>query len=271
MSSADLYIQRLLEGEPLREPLFRNVIKTLHLPLNSHGLDAGCGIGLQARLLAQTLGAQCKVIGLDLLFEHLSYGQKNIQSNGYAQNIHFCQGDVTQLPFADLSFDWIWSADCIGYPLGELAPFLRELRRVLKPGGRIILLGWSSQQLLPGYPILEARINATCSGYIPYLKGKNPELNFMRAARQLREAGLVEVKAQTFVGTVQAPLNPGERAALLSLFEMLWGEPQPEVSAEDWEEYQCLCTPGSPDFILDIPEYVAFFTISVFEGQAPGW
>jgi demethylmenaquinone methyltransferase/2-methoxy-6-polyprenyl-1,4-benzoquinol methylase len=50
---------------------------------------------------------------------------------------------------------------------------------------------------------------------------------------------------------------------------MLWGEPQPEVSPEDWAEYGRLCTQGSPDFILNIPQYYAFFTYTVFRGTVP--
>jgi demethylmenaquinone methyltransferase/2-methoxy-6-polyprenyl-1,4-benzoquinol methylase len=106
---------------------------------------------------------------------------------------------------------------------------LKELLRVVRPGGSINILAWSSQQMLPGYPLLEARLNATCSGYAPFLKGKSPEQNFMRAMRWLRAAGLEELKAQTFVGDVRAPLGPGERTALSSLFEVLWGEPQAET------------------------------------------
>lgn len=148
-------------------------------------------------------------------------------------------------------------------------PVLQELMRVVKPGGSIILLGWSSQQLLPGYPLLEARLNADCSGYIPFFREKRPEDNFMRALTIFRDSGLEEVKAQTFVGEVQGPLSTGERIALTSLFEMLWGAPQPEASAQDLLEYKRLCMPGSPDFILDIPDYYAFFTYSMFRGRVP--
>jgi len=139
----------------------------------------------------------------------------------------------------------------------------------VKPGGSIILLAWSSQQLLPGYPLLESQLNATCSAYLPFLKGKSPELHFLQALRWFQGVGLEEVKAQTFVGDVQSPLSDGERTALISLFEMLWAEPQPDVSSEDWKEYQRLCKPKSANFILDQPGYYAFFTYSMFRGKAP--
>jgi demethylmenaquinone methyltransferase/2-methoxy-6-polyprenyl-1,4-benzoquinol methylase len=245
------------------------VIQSLQLPPGSHGLDAGCGIGLQATMLAEAIGPEGHITGLDIAPELLVYGNDHAGRAGFSDRIAFCGGDVSSLPFVDDSFDWAWSADCIGYPLGELAPFLGELVRVVRPGGSVILLGWSSQQLLPGYPLLEARLNATCSGYIPYIEGKNPELNFLRAMRWFRDVGLSEVKAQTFVGDVRAPLSEGKRAALISLFEMLWGQPQPEASPDDWKAYQRLCESGSPECILNVPDYYAFFTYSMFRGKVP--
>ena len=267
MPDADLIIRNLLEANPLREPTLRSIILSLGLPRGSRGLDAGCGIGLQAFLLAEAVGAEGHVTGLDIMPELLVYGEDLAAKAGLSERVTFRAGDVSCLPFEDNAFDWAWSADCIGYPAGELAPLLQELIRVVKPGGSVILLGWSSQQLLPGYPLLEARLNGTCSGYIPFLKEKPPELNFMRALTVLRNAELEEVTAQTFVGDVQAPLEAGHRTALTSLFQMLWSTPQPDASAEDWAEYKRLCTPGSAEFILDIPDYYAFFTYSMFRGR----
>jgi demethylmenaquinone methyltransferase/2-methoxy-6-polyprenyl-1,4-benzoquinol methylase len=269
MTDASVYIQRLLEANPLREPVLRSAIQALQLPLGSHGLDAGCGIGLQMLLLSEAAGTDGHITGIDIVPELIVYGDDIVRKAGLSEQITFREGDVSRLPFDDDTFDWAWSADCIGYPAGDLTPLLEELVRVVKPGGSIIILGWSSQQLLPGCPLLEARLNATCSAYMPFLKGKSPELNFMRALHCFQEVGLEDIKAQTFVGDVQAPLSSGVRTALISLFEMLWGEPQPEVSAEDCAEYQRLCKPGSADFILDIPDYYAFFTYSMFRGRVP--
>ena len=267
MSDANLIIQNLLEANPLREPALRSIIHALGLPQGSHGLDAGCGIGLQAFLLAEAIGPDGHVTGLDILPELLAYGEDLASKRGPSGQVTFRLGDVSCLPFEKHSFDWAWSADCIGYPAGKLAPLLGELIRVVKPGGSVILLGWSSQQLLPGYPLLEARLNATCSGYIPFLKEQSPEVNFMRALRVFQDAELEDLRAQTFVGDVCAPLQSGERTALTSLFQMLWGTPGPEAAAADVAEYKRLCTPGGTEFILDLPDYYAFFTYTVFSGR----
>ncbi len=267
MTGVNLYIQSLVEANPLREPVLRSIIQALQLPPGSHGLDAGCGIGLQTLLLAEAVGTDGHIVGMDIAPELLAYGQKLVEKAGFSGQITFREGEVSQLPFADNTFDWVWSADCIGYPLGELTPLLEELRRVVKPGGSIFILGWSSQQVLPGYPFLEARLNGTCSGYLPHLKGKSPELHFLRALQWFQAVGLEAVKVQSFVGDVQTPLNEGERVALTSLFEMLWGVPTSEVTAEDWGEFERLCKPASPDFILDKAGYYGFFTYTLFRGR----
>lgn len=139
--------------------------------------------------------------------------------------------------------------------------------RVVKPGGSINLLGWSSQQLLPGYPLFEARLNGTCSGYLPFLKDKDPETSFMRAPHWFQRAGLKNIQAQTFVSDIHAPLDAARRTALTSLFDMLWGAPQPDVSPHDWMMFQRLCLPTSADFILSLPEYYGFFTYTLFRSK----
>jgi len=263
----DVYAQQLAVSNPLSEAVIPSAIQALQLPLRSRGLDAGCGIGLQALLLAEAVGPAGHVTGLDLSPQFLVHAREIAEKAGLSERISFQQGDVNKLPFDDDTFDWAWSANCVGYHPAEPLPLLRELTRVVKPGGSVAILAWSSQQLLPGYPLLEARLNATSSGIAPFVKGKRPELHFLRALGWFQEAGLEEPTAQTFVGDAHAPLSDDMRSALMALLEMRWPGVQSELTPEDWAEYQRLCQPESPDFILDLPDYYAFFTYSMFQGK----
>ena len=271
MTDPNSYITMAIRANPLREPMLREAIHALKLSPGSQGLDAGCGIGLQALLLAEAVGPTGHVTGLDISREFLLYAKNIVESSPLSGRITFKEGDLNKLPFDDNTFDWIWSVDCVGYPTEENPlSTLKELARVVKPGGSVAILGWSSQMLLPGHPLLEARLNATCSSYIPYVKGKKPESNFLSALGWFRELGLEDLTTRTFVDEINAPLSDDIRTALISFFEMLWGELQPEVSEEDWAEYQRLCNPDSPDFILDRQDYYAFYTYSMFQGRIPG-
>ena len=263
----DAYAQQLAVSNPLSEAVTPSAIQALQLPPGSRGLDAGCGIGLQALSLAEAVGPAGHVTGLDLSPQFLVHAREIAEEAGLSERISFQQGDVSRLPFDDDTFDWVWSANCVGYPPAEPLPLLRELTRVAKPGGSVAILAWSSQQLLPGYPLLEARLNATSSGIAPFIKGKRPELHFLRALGWFREAGLEEPTARTFVGDAHAPLSDDMRSALMSLLDMRWPGVQSELTPEDWAEFQRLCQPESPDFILDLPDYYAFFTYSMFRGK----
>jgi demethylmenaquinone methyltransferase/2-methoxy-6-polyprenyl-1,4-benzoquinol methylase len=50
---------------------------------------------------------------------------------------------------------------------------------------------------------------------------------------------------------------------------MFWGKAESEVTPEDWAEFQRLCQPESPDFILNVPDYYALITYSLFYGKVP--
>jgi ubiquinone/menaquinone biosynthesis C-methylase UbiE len=263
----DTYAQKLAVSNPLVEPVIRSAIQALRLPPGSRGLDAGCGIGLQALLLAEAVGPTGHVTGLDLSPQFLVHAREITEDAGLSERISYQQGDVNRLPFDDKTFDWVWSANCVGYHPAEPLPMLRELARVVKPGGSVVILAWSSQQLLPGSPLLEARLNATSSGIAPFVHGKRPELHFLRALGWFRELGLEEPTAQTFVGDTHAPLSDDMRSALLALLEMRWPGAQSELTPEDWAEFRRLCQPESPGFILDLPDYYAFYTYSMFRGK----
>ena len=67
-----------------------------------------------------------------------------------------------------------------------------------------------------------------------------------------------------------APRHLLSSGALTALIEMRWMDVEAELSEEDWAEYQRLCMPESPDFVLDLPDYYAFYTYSMFRGWVVG-
>ncbi|UCC53403.1 MAG: class I SAM-dependent methyltransferase, partial [Anaerolineaceae bacterium] len=142
----DEYVYNLVVTNPLREPVIRAAIQALQLPLGSRGLDAGCGVGFQALLLAETVGETGHVTGLDLAPETLVHAERVMAKAGLVDRISFKEGSINDLPFDNDTFDWAWSMDCVGYLPLDPAPMLQELARVVRPGGRVAILAWSSEQ-----------------------------------------------------------------------------------------------------------------------------
>ncbi|RPJ28419.1 MAG: class I SAM-dependent methyltransferase [Planctomycetaceae bacterium] len=263
----DAYIQGLMVTNPLVEPIIRSAIQALQPPSESRGLDAGCGIGLQALLLAEAVGPVGHITGLDLSPQFLAYARETGERAGLSDRLSFQAGDVRELPFDDDAFDWAWSTNCVGYAPLEPLPLVVELARVVKPGGSVAILAWSSQMLLPGFPLLESRLNATSSGIAPFTRGSRPESHFLRALGWFRDAGLEECSVQTFVSDAHAPLSGELGRALIALIEMRWPGVEPELTQQDRVAYRRLCLPESPEFILNHPDYYAFFTYSMFRGR----
>ena len=121
-------------------------------------LELGCGDGTTAIPQAK-LGAH--VIGVDIASNLVAAGNKRVQAEGLA-NISFQEGDATNLPeFGDQTFDLsisIFGAMFAPKP-NDVA---KELVRVTKKGGRVIMGNW-----IPGDPTLVAQILKISSAYTP--------------------------------------------------------------------------------------------------------
>lgn len=267
MSIKNSYIEKLLLSHYMTEPVVRAAVESLKLPMDSCGLDAGCGIGLHIPIMAEAVGDGGHVTGLDISPEFLAYAEKLLKEGGLIGRYSLKEGSVGKLPFDDNAFDWVWSGNLVGYHPGhEPVPALKELSRVVRPGGKVAVVFWSSQQLLCGHPMLEARLNATSSGIAPFSAGMDPKSHFLRGLGWFKDAGLKDASARTFVGEVRPPLSDEMRDALVSLFDMRWGGAKLEVDEEVWNEYLRLTEPASADFILNLDDYYAFFTYTMFWG-----
>ncbi len=98
-------------------------------------LDLGSGAGFDAFLAAQAVGAQGRVIGVDMTCEMVRQAQKNAATLGLG-NVEFRQGEIEELPVGDACVDVVIS-NCVINLSPDKAAVYREIHRVLKPGGRV--------------------------------------------------------------------------------------------------------------------------------------
>jgi SAM-dependent methyltransferase len=118
------------------------VLEALALRPGDHVLDVGVGPGLLAEDMARTVGEQGHVAGIDLSEPMLEMTRRRCAELGWTE---FRVADATELPFADESFDALVSTQVYEY-VADMDGALSEAHRVLRPGGRIVILDtdWDS-------------------------------------------------------------------------------------------------------------------------------
>ena len=109
-------------------------------------LEVGIGTGLTATLYP----TDCRVMGIDLSAPMLREAARHVESHG-RQNVRLWQMDASSLGFPDESFDVVYAAYVVSVVPDPVA-VLKEMRRVCRPGGHIVLLN----HFLSSNPILSA-------------------------------------------------------------------------------------------------------------------
>lgn len=179
-------------------------------------LDVACGTGDLALTLAEA--GQTRVTGLDFCRPMLEVATRKARER--QRKIPFIEADALRLPFASETFDVV----TIAFGLRNLASVeggLRELLRVLKPGGQVAILEFS-RPVVPGFRALFQfyfshvlpRIGGLVSGsrgayeYLPDSVSRFPDQK--RLLELMREVGFAEVSYQNLTGGIAA-LHMGVR------------------------------------------------------------
>jgi len=103
-------------------------------------LDVACGTGEPAISIATLLNGTGEVLGVDISSSPLEIARRRAEERGLS-NARFEQADAHQLAFGDDSFDRVTSRLGIMF-FADLPNALRQMHRVLKPGGSVTLLAW---------------------------------------------------------------------------------------------------------------------------------
>ena len=162
-------------------------------------LDVGCGPGFYVTELLEVVGRDGLVVGVDLSADMLAVAAKRAEGH---DNVEFHEADATSLPVPDASFDRVLAVQVLEYVQGVSAA-LAEMRRTLRPGGRIVVwdVDWATVSWEAGDRGLMDRVLAAWDRHLTHPSAPR------RLAAQLRDAGFehLQMDAHPFATTELIP------------------------------------------------------------------
>jgi ubiquinone/menaquinone biosynthesis C-methylase UbiE len=152
----DAFVEVFFFGR--RRATFQSLIAAAGVQPGQRVLDVGCGTGYFARLLARAVGPEGLVVGIDPSPEMITYASRKA---GRVRNCQFRVGTAESLDLPAEHFDVVVSSLVLHHLPEDLRmPALREMRRVLRPGGKLLVaeaqiprrgLGWRLLARIHGY------------------------------------------------------------------------------------------------------------------------
>jgi SAM-dependent methyltransferase len=126
-----------LAGDPFLQNVAARSLELLHLGAGMRVLDVGCGPGALLPALAQLVGPDGRVVGLDYAAPLLETARERVDAAGIGDRVELVLDDAHHLPFPDASFDAV-HVERVLMHLEDPDAAIREMRRVTRPGGWVV-------------------------------------------------------------------------------------------------------------------------------------
>jgi len=170
-------------------------------------LDLGSGGGFDCFLAAKQVGANGKVIGVDMTPEMVSKARENAKKGNY-QNVEFRLGEIENLPVADETVNVIIS-NCVVNLSPDKAQVFREAYRALKKGGRLAISDTVLTAELPEKAKKDLALYSACVSGASYIKDleqfikaagfKNIKITPKGESKEFIKNWSSELKAEDFI------------------------------------------------------------------------
>ena len=190
-TGAEIYERGLVPA--IFAPWAAGLIKQAVLQPGDRILDVACGTGVVARLAARQVGSTGLIVGLDNNAGMLAVARSLPPIPGVS--LEWEEGSALAMPFADASFDALLCQQGLQF-FPDRSAALREMHRVLVPGGRLVLSVWGPLERCPGYAALvgalEHHIGTAAASVMraPFALGETSEVHSLLAGGPFHEVHL---------------------------------------------------------------------------------
>ncbi|KAI0562354.1 Methyltransferase [Gracilaria domingensis] len=155
----DVVDSKRMTGQPAQIRTMSELLKlgnamNLNLPEDSEILDLGCGIGGASRFLARHFGEGCHVTGITLSPYQATRANELNKEKGLDTRVKNEVKDALNSGFPDEKFELIWSLES-GEHIENKPLLMKECARMLKPGGRLVMLAWCVRESAPSLTLTE--------------------------------------------------------------------------------------------------------------------
>jgi ubiquinone/menaquinone biosynthesis C-methylase UbiE len=214
-------------------PLTRALIEQARIAPGQSVLDVAGGSGEPSLTIAQAVGPTGFVMCTDAIAEMVAVAEREALARGL-KNMQFRQCTADSLPFADESFDVAVSRLGVMFFPDPVAA-VREMLRVIKPGGRVALAVWGKSELNP-YSYV---VTGVVSRYVPAVPVAPDAPDAFRFAEPgklagvLKDAGAIDVTERVVKFDMAAPLSPEEFWDMRSEISESLREKLKTLSSED--------------------------------------
>ncbi len=171
-------------------PVGEQAIQLMQIPTDGRVLDVGCGNGWATRLMAQQ-ASHGRVAGIDISDEMVDLAR---ESSSSFSNVEFREASAEKLPFAEAEFTHAFSMESLYY-YADVPVALKEIRRVLRPGGRFVCVVDLYQE------------NQSSHQWVEQLKVPVQLLSSDEYCALFKRAGLVSVQAQRLYDPTPVPAD----------------------------------------------------------------
>ena len=201
----------------LMEPWVHCLVDMAALQPGEHVLDVACGTGFVARLAADRVGAKGRVVGIDLNASMVEVARA-VSGQDAAAPIEWRTGDAAALPVESGIFDAVLCQQGVQF-FPDRVRALREMCRVLRPGGRLAFTVWSAIGEIPYHAALADALARHVSAEAGAMARASSALHDAVDLRDLvASAGFRNVDVRPTVRVTKLPLPaefvPGHLAAL---------------------------------------------------------